>query len=268
MRSNKKQQPTFDSYIKINKEAWNKRTPIHLNSNFYNNTLFKQELNSLKPIEIEALGSVKGKSLLHLQCHFGQDSISLAKMGAKVTGVDFSNIAIAEARKLAHELNASVRFVEDDVLNLTLGKEFDVIFSSYGVLGWLPDLNQWGGKIAQHLKKDGVFLLTEFHPFLELIKNNGYDYFYNSKPDVEVANGSYTDGGNNLTTKTCWWNHSLTEIFEALENNGLKLKLFKEYDYSPFCLEGMVKFKNGKYVLKNRGNLSTPYVFNLKAVKK
>ena len=268
MGSNKKQPTTFDSYLKINKEAWNKRTPIHLNSNFYNNNLFKREPNSLKPIEIEVLGSVKGKSLLHLQCHFGQDSISLAKMGAHVTGVDFSNVAITEAKNLATELNASVQFIESDVLNLSLGKEFDVIFSSYGVLGWLPNLNQWGKKIAQHLKKDGVFLLTEFHPFLELIKNNGYDYFYNSKPDVEVENGSYTDGGDNLTTKTCWWNHSLTEIFEALENNGLKLKLFKEYDYSPFCLEGMVKFTDGKYVLKNRKNLSTPYVFNLKAVKK
>ena len=126
----------------------------------------------------------------------------------------------------------------------------------------------WGSIISNHLKKGGIFLLTEFHPFLELIKNNGYDYFYNPNPDIETENGSYTDGREGLMTKTCWWNHSLTDIFSALESNGLKLIHFEEFDFSPFLLDGMKKKEKGKYVLKEREKLSTPYVFNLKATKK
>ena len=258
----------FKHYIEINKKAWNKRTPIHITSNFYDNEGFKNGKNSLNSIELNAIGDVKGKSLLHLQCHFGQDSISFARMGAKVTAVDFSNIAIHEAKKISKEMNISVNFIESDILNLNLNKNFNIIFSSYGVIGWLPDLNKWAATISEHLKTGGLFLLTEFHPFLELIKNNGYDYFYNEKPDIEISNGTYTDGGENLTTKTCWWNHSLTEIFTSLESNNLKLTLFEEYDYSPFCLEDMIQKKEGEYILKSRAKNSTPYVFNLKALKK
>ena len=258
----------FKKHIETNKEAWNKRTPIHIKSKFYNNKKFKQGETSLKSIELSAIGNVYRKSLLHLQCHFGQDSISLARMGAKVTAVDFSNVAINAAKKISLETNIHVDFIESNVLELRLNKEFDIIFTSYGVLGWLPDLNIWAAIISNHLKKGGLFLLTEFHPFLEIIKNNGYDYFYSPKPDIETENGSYTDGGEELITKTCWWNHSLTDIFSALESNGLKLIDFKEFDFSPFLLDGMIKKEKDKYVLKERQKLSTPYIFNLKATKK
>ena len=189
-------------------------------------------------------------------------------MGAIVTAVDFSDVAIKEAKKISEEINVPVKFVENNVLGLKLNEEFDIIFSSYGVIGWLPDLDKWASTIAIHLKKGGMFLLTEFHPFLELIKDNGYDYFYSPKPDIEIENGTYTDGGSKLITKTCWWNHSLTDIFSALESNGLKLTHFEEFDYSPFLLDGMTKKEEGKYVLETRRNKSTPYVFNLKATKK
>ena len=258
----------FEKYIEINRKTWNKRTPIHIKSQFYNNSAFKLSKNSLNLIELNAIGNIKGKSLLHLQCHFGQDSISLAKKGANVTAVDFSETAINEAKKLAKDLKENVNFIESNVLTLNINEKFDIIFSSYGVIGWLPDLNEWAKTISRHLKKGGFFLLTEFHPFLEIIKNNGYDYFYSQKPDIETNKGSYTDGGENLITKTCWWNHSLTDIFSALESNGLKLTLFEEFDYSPFPLEGMIKKEKGKYILKDRKFNTTPYVFNLKALKK
>tara|TARA_B110000879_G_scaffold42581_1_gene60156 strand:+ start:2965 stop:3747 length:783 start_codon:yes stop_codon:yes gene_type:complete len=257
----------FNKHIEINKKAWNKRTPIHIQSNFYNNEEFKKGKDSLKSIELNAIGDVKGKSLLHLQCHFGQDSISFARMGAKVTAVDFSDVAINEAKKISEEINVHVNFIESDVLELKLDKEFDIVFSSYGTIGWLPDLDKWAATIATHLKKGGFFLLTEFHPFLVLI-NNGYDYFYSPKPDIEIENGTYTDGGTELVTKTCCWNHSLTNIFSALESNGLKLTHFEEFDFSPYLLEGMIKKEEGKYILEKRKKKSTPYVFNLKAIKK
>lgn len=259
---------SFDKYLKINKEAWNKRTPIHIKSDFYNNAEIINGGNSLNTIELNAIGDVRDKTLLHLQCHFGQDSISFARMGAKVTAVDFSDVSINEAKKMAKETKINIDFIENNILDLNLSKKFDIIFSSYGVIGWIPDLNKWGKTISKHLKKGGLFLLTEFHPFLELIKKNGYDYFYNPKPDIETNHGTYTDGGKEIVTTTCWWNHSLTNIFSALESNGLKLTSFEEFDYSPYLLENMIKKTKGKYVLENRKNNSTPYVFNLKATKK
>ncbi len=258
----------FKKYIETNKIAWNKRTPIHIDSEFYNNTDFKKGKCSLKKIELDEIGDVKNKKLLHLQCHFGQDSISFARMGAKVTGVDFSTIAINKAQRISQELNIDVNFIESNILELNINQRFDIIFSSYGAIGWIPDLIKWGSIISSHLKKGGLFLLTEFHPFLELIKNSGYDYFYNPVPDIEINKGSYTDGGKQLLTKTCWWNHSLMDIFNALEANGLKLTGFKEFDYSPFLLEGMIEKDPGKYVLKTRKTKSTPYVFTLTATKK
>ena len=258
----------FKKHIEANKKAWNKRTPIHIKSNFYNNEEFINGKDSLKSIELNAIGDLKEKSLLHLQCHFGQDSISFARKGAKVTAIDFSDVAIREAKKLAKEINIDVNFIESNVLDLKLNKQFDIVFSSYGVIGWLPDLNAWAATISTHLKKGGLFLLTEFHPFLELIKDNGHNYFYEANPDIEMENGTYTDGGSELVTKTCWWNHSLTNIFSALESNGLKLTYFEEFDYSPFLLDGMIKKEKGKYVLEKRKINSTPYVFNLKATKK
>tara|TARA_B100001142_G_scaffold224408_1_gene222531 strand:- start:1560 stop:2369 length:810 start_codon:yes stop_codon:yes gene_type:complete len=258
----------FKKHIETNKKAWNKRTPIHIKSNFYNNDAFLKGKNSLKLIETNAIGNVTDKSLLHLQCHFGQDSISFARMGAKVTAVDFSDIAIKQAEKLAKIMNTDVTFIESNILALKLQKEFDIVFSSYGVLGWLPDLDMWANTISTHLKKGGLFLLTEFHPFFELIKDHGHNYFYDPNPDIEIQKGTYTDGGSKLLTETCWWNHSLTNIFSALESNGLKLTHFEEFDYSPFLLDGMIKKEEGKYVLKTRKKNSTPYVFTLKATKK
>tara|TARA_B100000614_G_scaffold262683_1_gene297650 strand:- start:4225 stop:5010 length:786 start_codon:yes stop_codon:yes gene_type:complete len=258
----------FKSFIEINKKAWNKRTPIHLNSNFYQNIEFKKKGNSLKNIELKILNNLKNQDLLHLQCHFGQDSISLAKMGAHVTAVDFSDIAIKEAKKISKEMGVNVNFIENNVLELNLKKEFDIIFSSYGTIGWLPDLDQWGKIVAKHLKRGGLFLLTEFHPFITLLDNDQYDYFYKELPDQEKKLGSYTDGGKTILIEDCWWNHSLTDIFTALEKNGLKLTSFEEFDYCPYLLEGMIRRKKGEYVLEKRAKQKLPYVYNLTATKK
>jgi len=258
----------FKKHIEKNKKAWNRRTPIHIESSFYNNKEFKQGKNSLKGIEINALGNIKGKKILHLQCHFGQDSISLARMGAEITAVDFSNVALTEAKKTAKETNTKVCFIESDVLTLNLNKKFDIVFTSYGVLGWLPDLKKWASVISSHLKKEGFFLLTEFHPFPPLLDDSQYDYFYKEAPDQEKKYGSYTDKGKKVLIEDCWWNHSLTEIFFAIESSGLKLLSFEEFDYSPFLLEGMIKREENKYVLKARASQKIPYVFNLKATKK
>ena len=258
----------FSDYINKNKKSWDKRTLIHLKSDFYDNNKFKKHLNSLNSIELEEIGNVKKKDLLHLQCHFGQDSISLANMGSNVVAVDFSKSAIKYAQELSVELNVKLDFYESNILNLNLNKEFDIIYTSYGVLGWLPDLNKWAKTISRHLKRGGLFLLVEFHPFIELLNNTQNDYFYNIVPDIEKKYGSYTDGGKDILIEDFWWNHSFSEIFYALESNGLILQSFNEYNYCPYKLEGMIEKENNKYVLKEKLSQNLPYVFSLKATKK
>jgi len=256
----------FDSHIKKNLQSWESRTPIHLESRFYDNEKFKESKNSLNPIERSILTDVNNKSLLHLQCHFGQDTLSWANLGAHATGIDFSPSAIAAAKQLSKDINVSCHFIESNVLELDLKEEFDIVFSSYGAIGWLPDLNKWGEVVAKHLKKGGTFLLVEFHPFMGLI--DGYDYFFDKNMPIESEEGSYTDGGEGQVNEYYWWSHSLTEIFVALESNGLKLQAFEEYDYSPYKLDGMIQIETGKYILEKRKQQSLPYVFSLKATKK
>lgn len=258
----------FKNQIKLNKNSWNKRTPIHFNSKFYDVEKFIKGGSSLKKFEIDALGDLNSKSVLHLQCHFGQDSLSLARLGAEVTGVDFSQIAIEKAKSLSKTINTPASFVLSDVMTLELGKEFDIVFTSYGTIGWLPDLDAWAKTIYKHLKKGGLFVFVEFHPFIDLLHENRYDYFFKPMPDQEIEHGTYTDGGEDLVHENCWWNHSLTEIFGALENNGLILKYFEEHNYSPYPLKGYTEIAPGRYVLSNRKEQSLPYTFTLKAVKK
>jgi len=258
----------FKKYIEKNKESWNKRTPVHYSSNFYDLESFKKGETSLKSMELNALGDVNGKSMLHLQCHFGQDTLSWARMGADITGVDLSDQSIDTAKSLSQEINVDAEFINQDVLELDLQKEFDIVFSSYGAIGWLPDLKKWGATVAKHLKKGGTFLLVEFHPFIDLLDETKYDYFYKAKPDQELEIGTYTDGGTDLKHENCWWNHSLSEVFVALESNGLKLQSFEEFDHSPYHLRGMVKKEEGKFVMQGREKQALPYVFSVKATKK
>ena len=258
-----------NKFQQININSWNKRTNIHIKSDFYNVKDFISNPNSLKDIEKGMLKDIKNKKILHLQCHFGQDSISLSKLGAKVTAVDFSDEAIKHARKLAKMTDSNVNFIKQDVLRLDIDEEFDIIFSSYGVIGWIEDLHKWGSVIHKHLKHKGEFMLTEFHPFYDLIKSSSkFDYFFKKEPDIHKQIGSYTDGDNNIEIKSCWWNHALSEIFSALENNKLILTTFEEYDYSPYKLENMIENYPGKYVLKDKKNVKLPYIYNLKAIKK
>ncbi|MEZ7931864.1 MAG: class I SAM-dependent methyltransferase, partial [Flavobacteriales bacterium] len=153
-------------YLKTNKESWNKRTEVHYDSDFYDNENFKKTGNSLNEIELEFLQDIKGKKVLHLQCHFGQDSISMSKLGAEVTGVDLSDLAIEKAQNLAKEMNIETKFICCDLYSLpeVLNEKFDIVFTSYGTVGWLPDSNKWASVISHFLKPEGKFVFAEFHP--------------------------------------------------------------------------------------------------------
>jgi len=157
---------TKPDYFQANKELWNQRTTVHLDSAFYNLEGFKKGETVLTPIELSELGEVKGKTMLHLQCHFGMDSLDWARRGAGVTGVDLSDTAISEAQKLNAEMGLDASFVCCNVLDTSahVPGQFDIVFTSYGTIGWLPDLQPWAQVVAEKLKPGGLFYIAEFHP--------------------------------------------------------------------------------------------------------
>lgn len=228
-------------YLSLNKKAWDNKVPYHIASSFYGNNEFIKGKSSLKHVEIELLSRLplSGKKVLHLQCHFGQDSISLARLGAEVTAVDFSNTAIEKARELAKECKVKVDFIEDNVLTYNPSgiAIFDIVFTSYGTIGWFPDLRSWAAVVSRSMKSGGTFVMVDFHPFVwtfdDEIKSLAYDYFQ-ADPIVEVTNGTYADRTAPLNDTIATWNHGMAEIITALVDTGLIVKEFKEYDYSPY----------------------------------
>jgi SAM-dependent methyltransferase len=155
-----------------NRHAWDLRTHVHLGSTFYDVASFKAGRSTLRPLEQEELGDVQGRSLLHLQCHFGADTLSWARLGADVTGADFSPEAIATATALAAELDIPARFVCADLYDLpgVLDGQFDIVVTTYGVLHWLPDMDRWARVVAHFLRPGGTFCLVEIHPIIGLFE--------------------------------------------------------------------------------------------------
>ncbi|MCA9796924.1 MAG: class I SAM-dependent methyltransferase, partial [Candidatus Eremiobacteraeota bacterium] len=212
-------------------------------------------------IEVEAVGAVEGKSLLHLQCHFGQDSLSWARRGARVTGVDFSPAAVAAARQMAEELDLTAEFVESDVLALDLARRFDIVFTSYGVLGWLPDLEGWAKVVARHLAAGGLFCLVEFHPALMMLDFDtgqlAYEYFHQSYQ--ETVSDSYA--GQLGPREEHFWSHSLEDVLGPLLAH-LRLERFREFDYSPYgCFGGMQEQEPGRW--RYPAPVRLPHLFSL-----
>lgn len=258
------------NFIEINRESWNKRTEAHLKSAFYDLEGFINGKSSLNPIELKLLGDIEGKNILHLQCHFGQDTISLSRLGAEVTGVDFSDKAIESAKKIADQTGSSAKFICCDIYDLPvhLDEKFDVVFTSYGTIGWLPDMDKWAKIVSNHLKPNGTFVFVEFHPVVWMFDDNfekiAYNYF-KSDAIVETQNGTYADKKANITITDVSWNHGLSEVMNSLIQNGLEIEHFEEFDYSPYnCFNNMVEIAPNKFQIQQFGN-KIPMLYALKA---
>ena len=261
------------NYIEINRESWNNRTDAHLESEFYDLEGFKNGNTSLNDIELDLLGDIKGKSILHLQCHFGQDSISLSRLGAEVTGVDLSYKAIQSAKKLAKETNTDTTFICSDIYDLPnhLEKEFDIVFTSYGTIGWLPDLDKWAKVVSIFLKPNGKFVFVEFHPVVWMFDDNfeniAYRYF-NSGAIVEIESGTYADKNADITQDYVMWNHGFSEVLNSLITNVLEINSLDEYDYSPYnCFNKTIEIAPKKFRIEHLGD-KIPMVYSVLATKK
>ena len=262
-----------ENYIAINRQSWNNRVQSHMNSDFYDLEGFLQGNTSLNSIELQLLGEIKNKHILHLQCHFGQDSLSLGRLGAHVTGVDLSDKAIESAIELANKTKIDANFICSDIYELPkcLDKQFDIVFTSYGTISWLPNLDKWAKIVAKYLKPDGKFVFVEFHPVVWMFDDDfqkiAYHYF-NKEVIIETETGSYADKTSDLTQEYVMWNHSISDVVNNLVKNGLEINSLDEFDYSPYnCFNKTEEFKPNKFRIKHLDN-KIPMVYAIVAIKK
>ena len=263
---------SMEDYLKINRQTWNKEVPVHVESAFYDNKAFIEGKSSLNEIELSLLDKINGSSVLHLQCHFGQDTISLDRLGARALGVDFSEKAIDAAEQLAAKTNSSARFLCSDIYQLpeVLEDKFDVVYTTYGTIGWLPDIKRWANVVAHFLKPGGELIFVEFHPVVWMFDDSFQEikYAYFKKDEIiETEEVTYADQQTPLKQETVTWNHGLAEVIGALLDEGLVLEFFDEYDYSPYdCFSGTVEVEPGKFRIKALDD-KLPMVYTLKARK-
>lgn len=262
----------YQAYFDANRALWNQRTQVHRDSAFYNRAGFLKGEQVLTSIESGELTGVEGKSLLHLQCHFGMDTLDWARRGAVVTGVDLSDEAIREAEQLKEEAGLTGRFICCNIYDLPehLDEQFDIVFTSYGTIGWLPDLTQWAALIARYLKPGGLFYFAEFHPVVWMFDDDftRIQYAYENREVIVVENqGTYTDRGAAISGKEYSWNHSISEVLNALIGAGLQLEMFNEHMYSPYsCFRNMVETATGQWHIRGMEG-KMPMVYSLRAVK-
>lgn len=264
--------PHEDDYVGANRAHWEAVTAIHLSAR-EPAALLAQGAMTLQPIDLEELGPwVVGKDLLHLQCHTGEDTLSWGRAGARsVVGVDFSPTAIATARDLAQRLGEPATFVECDVraAAATLGRTFDVVFSSWGALCWLPDIDDWARNAASLVAPGGVLYVAEFHPFLWALADEatpmnvavGFPYLRHAEPTTFESGTDYVDPPKK-TPRHHIWNHGLGSIVTALVREGLSLVFLHEHPFAPTAIVPMLKDRgDGQYEIPGTRAYPLSYSF-------
>ncbi len=227
----------MDEHLESNRALWDEWAEINARSGFYDLEDFKRGGIRLRDYELEEVGDVAGKSLLHLQCHFGIDSLSWSRLGARVTGIDFSERAIELATGVAAELGIDASFIRSGVYDLPqhVDGEFDIVYTSRGVLCWLPKIRPWADVVARLVRPGGFFYITETHPILEAYEDDftlKFPYWEREEPFSFDIQGSYADPTAEVKTKKDYeWNHGLGEIVTALAQAGLRIEFLHEWPF-------------------------------------
>lgn len=250
---------------------WDELTPLHASSSHYDVKAFLQGESKLGDLEIEEVGEVAGKRLLHLMCHFGMDTLSWAQRGAQVTGVDFSSEAIGIARQLAEQVQTKAQFVCCDVLQAAdyLDETFDIVFKSKGVMMWIQDLSAWADTCARLLKPGGVFYLLDYHPLANSVTQTEdglklhRSYFYSPEPTVVVADGSYAVPDAVLENKESReWTHTLGDIVTALIQAGIEIDFLHEFPAAEAYLMPIPQLDTGS------ARYDLPAMFSVRGVRR
>jgi len=264
-----------------NQALWDEWTAIHERSDFYHLDAFRQGGIRIRPYELEDIGPVVDQSLLHLQCHFGIDTLSFARLGARVTGADFSGAAIDLATRLATEIGfPDARFVRSTIDDLpdVLDDQFDIVYTSNGVLGWLPDIRSWARVVARFVKPGGRFYITEIHPVAQVFEDENvapgeliprYPYWEHHDPLTFPVQGSYADRSAPMTaTVEHAWDHSLGEIVTALIHAGLEIRSLREYPFIRWPVAFLREADDGTWRLPPDVRGELPQFFSILATKR
>ena len=267
--------------IRDNEALWAAWTRINAGSEFYDLEGFRRGGIRLRDDEVAALGDVTGRTLLHLQCHFGIDTLSWARLGARVTGADFSEPAIELARRLAVEIGQpEARFIRSDLYDLPerLDGEFDIVYTSRGVLGWLPDIRRWARVVAHFVRPGGTFFINEIHPVVQAFENDGvrpgelrlaYPYWEHPEPLTFEVHGSYADPTADAgDVVEHGWDHGLGEIVTALVEAGLRIESLVEHPSLDWATDFLVQRPGepGWWLPADAGG-ELPLMFSLTASK-
>ncbi|UCM87004.1 class I SAM-dependent methyltransferase [Streptomyces marincola] len=264
-----------EDWLRHNRENWDDRVGVHAASDFYDLPGFRAGEDHLRPFEPEELGDVSGRRLLHLQCHMGQDTLCWARRGARVTGLDFSAQAVRTATGLAADTGLAdrARFVVSDVYDAVAalgGERFDIVYTGLGALAWLPDLPRWAGVVAALLADGGTLYLVEFHPFTELLADDGAsvvrDYF-ERQGQVYDHPYTYTDGPPLTRTTQVQWHHPLGEIVSALAGAGLRVDFLHEHATTTWARFPALERVSAREYRYRAGEPRVPLLFSLRATR-
>jgi SAM-dependent methyltransferase len=274
----------MSDYLEINRANWDERAPAHAASPGYAVQRLIDEparLSEVVRFDRPLLGDIRGLRGVHLQCHIGTDTLSLARMGATMTGLDFSPASLAEARRIAARAGIAIDYVEAEVYSAVeaLGGpgQFDLVFTGVGALCWLPDIDRWAGVVADLLRPGGRLFMREGHPVLWALADDrdddllvlNYPYFQQAEPLVWDDGGTYVETDREFEhTLTKEWSHGIGEIVTAVLDHGLVLTTLKEHDTVPWdAIPGrMTKIADGEYQLADRPE-RLPHSYTLQAVK-
>ena len=233
--------PTDRERRETNRAHWDERVPIHLASEFYGVPAFRAGAPAVRPFVAEAVGPVAGLDLVHLQCHFGLETLDWARRGARVTGLDFSRPALDAATALAAELGLPARFVHGDVYDAPalLGERFDLVYTGLGALNWLPDTSAWAAVVAALLRPAGALHLVEFHPLADILGEHdlsvAFDYLGGAPIEWDEP-GTYADpDATTRHNRSFEWIHPLGEVVSGLIAAGLRIESLREYDHTVYA---------------------------------
>ena len=270
-------------YRDINRANWDERAPAHAASPDYNVQGYIDDpglISHVVRFDLPRLGDVHGLRGVHLQCHIGTDTISLSRLGAQMTGLDFSPVSIEQARLLVARSGDEVNFVESDVYDAAAaleGEKFDLVFTGIGAIGWLPSISRWAATVGALLRPGGRLFIREGHPMLWSLADPrpdgllvvDYPYFETKEPSVWEEGGTYVETDVVFTANTTHeWNHGMGEIVTALHEAGLQITGLVEHDSVPWdALPGqMTKDAQGEWRLSDRP-WRLPASYTLQAVK-
>ena len=257
-----------------NRANWDERVGVHLGAPMYDLSDLRAGKGRLTPIEEAGIGDVSGLDLLHLQCHFGRDTLTLAQKGARVTGLDFSPRAIEEARRIAADLGIEAHFVESDALEADVAlphAAFDMVFTTWGTIGWLPDVTRWAEVIAALLRPGGRLYFADTHPVVQgLVSGDPLafgDPYFLAGPITEDDPRDYADEGAQLShARQTGFQHTTAQIVTALLSAGLTITRLAEHDTLPYRMVPQME-EGPEGMFHWPGNVPLPLALEIEAVK-